>query len=91
MSPRGTDKDTDNGAGRPGRSAADELLAAALASGKTLAEAGKASGVSERTAKTCPIKAQSTAGLVGPASICNAERARFGGTSGHVGVVRRFL
>ena len=49
------------------------------------------SGVSERTAKTCPIKAQSTAGLVGPASICNAERARFGGTSGHVGVVRRFL
>jgi len=54
-------------------------------------ESVNGSGVSERTANTRPIKAQGTAGLVGPASICNAERARFGGTSGHVGVVRGFL
>jgi glucokinase len=37
------------------------------------------SGASERLVKTCPIKAQSTAGVVPPASICNAEWVRLRG------------
>ena len=48
------------------------------------------SGVSERGVKTCPSQAQSAAVARATASICNAARARFGVTSGHVGVVHRF-
>jgi 3-oxoacyl-[acyl-carrier-protein] synthase-1 len=41
--------------------------------------------VAERVAETGPIKAQSAAVARATASICNAEWARFGGTSGHGG------
>ncbi len=44
----------------------------------------------ERTAKTCPIKAQSAAVARATASIGNAGRTRFGGASGCAGFVHRF-
>jgi hypothetical protein len=47
-------------------------------------------GVPERAAKARPIKAQSAAVARATASICNAEWARFGRTSGHVGFVHTF-
>jgi O-antigen ligase len=50
-------------------------------------EAVNKSGVSEQVAKTCPVKAQSADIAGARASICNAERARFGGLSGHGGFV----
>src|SRR3990167_10980459 len=46
-------------------------------------EAESFSGVSERRATTCPIKAQSTAIARAMARICNAEWVRFGVVSGH--------
>jgi hypothetical protein len=52
------------------------------------AEAANKSGVSEQVAKTRPIKAQSADIAGAMASICNDERARFGGMSGHDGLVR---
>ena len=48
------------------------------------------SHVPERIAKTRPIKTQSTAVACATASICNAERAGFGGQGGHAGFVRTF-
>jgi hypothetical protein len=44
-------------------------------------------GVPEQVAKTCPIKAQSADIARAMASICNAERGRFDGLSGHGGFV----
>ncbi|MDR1968166.1 MAG: hypothetical protein LBQ32_05670, partial [Burkholderiaceae bacterium] len=44
-------------------------------------------GVPEQVAKARPIKAQSADIAGAMASICNAERARFGGMSGHGGFV----
>ena len=46
--------------------------------------------VPEQTAQTRPIKAQSTAVARATASICNAERVRLGGMSGHGGFVHTF-
>ena len=54
------------------------------------AEAADGPGASERRVQTCPIKAQSTAGVVSPASICNAERVRLDVTSGRGGLVHSF-
>ncbi|MDR2155284.1 MAG: type II toxin-antitoxin system VapC family toxin [Burkholderiaceae bacterium] len=49
------------------------------------------SGASEQVAGTCPIKAQSAAIPRGISSICNDERARFGGMSGRGGFVHTLL
>ena len=48
-------------------------------------EVGKSSGVAEQPPQTPPIKAQSTAIARAMASICNAERGRLRGMSGHGG------
>src|SRR5437868_605855 len=53
-------------------------------------EGVNAPGVPEQADKTCPIKAQSTAIARAMASICNAERVRFVGMSGHGGFVHTF-
>ncbi len=55
-----------------------------------LSEGVNESGLAEQRAGTCPIKAQSTAVARATASICNAEWARSGVMSGHVGFVHTF-
>jgi hypothetical protein len=47
-------------------------------------------GVPEPAARSRPIQAQSAAVARATASICNAEWARYGGTSGHGGFVHTF-
>jgi hypothetical protein len=49
------------------------------------------SGASEQVTKTCPVEAQSAATPSGLASICNDERARFGGMSGRDGLIHRLF
>src|SRR5262245_12320118 len=55
-----------------------------------ISEGVNGSGVPERAARLRPIKAQSAAVARATASICNAEWARYGGTSGHGGFVHTF-
>ena len=47
-------------------------------------------GATERRVQGRPIKAQSTAGMVSPASICNAERAPLDVTSGRGRLIHGF-
>jgi len=60
------------------------------ARGGTASEPVNESGSLERAAKTCPLKAQMRVVPGGTACICNAVRARIGGSSGRVGFVHRF-
>jgi hypothetical protein len=49
----------------------------------------KEPGAPEQVVKTCPIEAQSADIAPAMASICNDERARFGGLSGRAGFFHR--